>query len=55
MYYNYRHKGLARVALSELYRRMKPLGATHMTGGDNPFYKKIGYQTVVTWTFWKKI
>ena len=27
----YRRKGLAAAALSELYRRMKPLGATHMT------------------------
>lgn len=50
----YRHKGLASAALSELYRRMKPLGATHMTGGGNPFYEKIGYQSAVTWTFWKK-
>lgn len=50
----YRHKGLASAALSELYHRMKPLGATHMTGGSNPFYKQIGYQPTVTWTFWKK-
>jgi len=38
----YRYRGLASAALSELYRRMKPLGATHMTGGGNPFYRKIG-------------
>lgn len=50
----YRHKGLASAALSELYRRMKPLGATHMTGGTNPFYAKIGYHPMITWTFWKK-
>lgn len=50
----YRHLGLASATLSELYHRMKPLGATHMTGGGNPFYDKIGYRTVVTWTFWEK-
>ena len=50
----HRHKGLAAAALSELYRRMKPLGATHMTGGDNPFYAKIGYEPMEVWTYWKK-
>ena len=50
----YRHKGLAAAALSELYRRMKQLGATHMTGGSNAFYEKIRYKPMITWTFWKK-
>ena len=50
----YRKRGLASAALSELYRRMKPLGATHMTGGGNPFYAKIGYSDAVIWTIWKK-
>lgn len=50
----YRRRGLAAAALSELYRRMKPLGATHMTGGVNPFYSHIGFQPAVTWTFWKR-
>lgn len=50
----YRHRGLAAAALSELCRRMKPLGATHMTGGGNPFYKKIGYGPGIPWTYWKK-
>ena len=50
----YRHLGLASAALSELYRRMKPLGATHMTGGGNPFYERIGYYPAVTWTIWRK-
>lgn len=49
----HRHKGLAAAALSELYRRMEPLGATHMTGGANPFYAKIGYKPMITWTFWQ--
>lgn len=50
----YRHKGLASAALSELYRRMKPLGATHMTGGDSPFYASIGFRPCIGWTFWEK-
>ncbi len=49
----YRHKGLA-AALSEMYRRTKALGATYMTGGENRFYQKNGYQNVVKWTFWQK-
>ena len=52
---DYRHMGLAAAALSEHYRRMNALGATHMTGGSNPFYEKIGYHPAVTWTFWKKL
>jgi GNAT superfamily N-acetyltransferase len=50
----YRKKGLAAAALSELYRRMKPLGATHMTGGSNSFYSEIGYKPMITWTYWRK-
>ena len=37
----YRNRGLAAAALSEMYRKTKKLGATHMTGGDNAFYKKL--------------
>lgn len=44
----------AAAALSELYRRLGPLGATHMTGGGNPFYQKIGYGAGVQWTYWRK-
>ena len=50
----HRRKGLAAAALSELYRRMKPLGATHMTGGGDPFYEVIGFQPAVEWQFWQK-
>jgi GNAT superfamily N-acetyltransferase len=50
----YRHKGIAAAALSEMYRRMKPLGATHMTGGGNPFYNAIGYEPSIIWTYWRK-
>lgn len=45
---------LAAAALSEHYRRLKPLGATHMTGGGNTFYEKIGFKPLVHWTFWEK-
>lgn len=41
-------------ALSELYRKTKALGATHMTGGDHEFYKAAGYKPAVKWTYWKK-
>ncbi len=50
----YRKKGLAAAALSEHYRRLKPLGATHMTGGSSTFYEKTGFQPMVHWTFWEK-
>ena len=50
----FRKRGLASAALSEHYRRLKPRGATHMTGGGDPFYEKIGFQPVIHWTFWEK-
>lgn len=50
----YQKKGLAAAALSEMYRRTKALGATHMTGGTNPFYTKIGYEPTVEWVYWEK-
>lgn len=50
----HRRKGLAAAALTKHYRRMKALGATHMTGGGDPFYEKIGYGDGRHWTFWKK-
>ena len=48
----HRRKGLAAAAMAELYRRTKVLGATHMTGGGDPFYDKVGFKPVVEWTFW---
>ena len=50
----HRRKGLAAAALTKHYRRMKALGATHMTGGGDPFYGKIGYSKGSRWSFWKK-
>ena len=50
----YRGRGLAAATLSEMYQKMKKLGATHMTGGMNEFNKKIGFKPTVQWTFWRK-
>ena len=52
---DHRNRGLAAAALTLHYRTLKPLGATHMTGGENPFYKKVGYGKGSHWTFWKKL
>ena len=40
----HRNKGIARAALTRMYRQMASLGATHMTGGTGRFYFKIGYK-----------
>ena len=50
----HRRRGLAAAAMSELYRRLSPLGATHMTGGGDPFYAAIGFKPTVEWTFWQE-
>ena len=50
----HRRKGLAAAALTKHYRRMKSLGATHMSGGGDPFYEKIGYGKGFHFSFWKK-
>ena len=50
----HRCKGLAEAALTKQYRTLKPLGATHMTGGDDPFYKKIGYGPGRVWHIFNK-
>lgn len=50
----HRRKGLAAAAMSELYRRTKALGATHMTGGGDPFYDKVGFKPTIEWVFWVK-
>ncbi len=51
----YRRLGLAKAALGELQRRTSNLGATHMTGGSNPFYFKIGYEEKLLFETWRKI
>ena len=50
----HRNKGLAEAALTKQYRTLKPLGATHMTGGDDSFYKKIGYGQGRVWHIFNK-
>lgn len=50
----HRKKGLAAATLSEHYGRLRPLGATHMTGGGNTFYEKIGFKPLVHRTFLEK-
>ena len=50
----YRGRGLAEAALSEHCRRLRPLGAQRMTGGENPFYRKIGYDRALRWQHWRK-
>jgi GNAT superfamily N-acetyltransferase len=50
----FRRKGLASAALSEMYRRTIALGATHMTGGSNQFYYDLGFEPIITWTTWSK-
>ena len=32
----------------------RPLGAEVMTGGGNPFYRKIGYEKGIPWTYWRR-
>ena len=58
----HRRKGLAAAALTKHYRAaaltkhyrtMKSLGATHMSGGEDPFYEKIGYGKGFHFSFWK--
>lgn len=50
----YRKMGLASAALSRHYNTMKSLGATHMTGGADPFYEKIGYGKGIHWYCWRR-
>lgn len=50
----HRGKGLAEAALTRHYQRLGALGAEYMTGGGDPFYKKIGYREVVRWSHWKR-
>lgn len=51
---NHRKKGLAAAALSEMARRMRPLGADWMTGGSNEFYTRIGYERGIQWMTYEK-
>ena len=50
----HRKKGLASAALTQHYRRLKPLGATHMTGGGDSFYEKLGYGKGSHWYYYAR-
>lgn len=50
----YRKMGLASAALSKYYYTMKALGTTHMTGGPDPFYERIGYGEGIHWYCWER-
>ncbi|MGN0314249.1 MAG: GNAT family N-acetyltransferase [Fusicatenibacter sp.] len=50
----YRRMGLASAALSKHFHTMKGLGATHMTGGGDPFYEKTGYGKGNHWYCWMR-
>ncbi|MDD3244182.1 MAG: GNAT family N-acetyltransferase [Eubacteriales bacterium] len=50
----HRRKGLAAAALSEMARRMRPLGAQWMTGGGDEFYTRIGFEKGIQWTTYEK-
>lgn len=46
--------GLAAAALSQHDRNLRPRGAVMMTGGGNPFYKKIGFQREIRSLYYRK-
>lgn len=50
----YRRMGLAEAALSAHVRRLRTLGARFMTGGDNPFYRKIGFDREIRSQKWRR-
>ena len=50
----HRGKGLAAAALTRHYQRMGALGAEYMTGGGDPFYRRVGYTETVHWMHWKR-
>ena len=41
----YRKLGLAKALLYTILAEVQEMGARYMTGGDNPFYRAIGYRT----------
>lgn len=50
----YRNRGLAAAALSEHVRRLRPLGAEQMTGGGDPFYRKLGFSEAIRRQYLKR-
>lgn len=50
----YRNKGLAKALLYTAIHDIAKLGATYMTGGDNAFYNRIGFETKYYYVWYKK-
>lgn len=50
----YRHMGLATIALTEGMRKTKELGAKYCFGGVTEFYTTIGFETICNRELWKK-
>ena len=50
----HRRRGLAAAALSILQTRMQALGATHLTGGGDPFYRRLGFAEQARWLHLRK-
>jgi GNAT superfamily N-acetyltransferase len=51
----YRKLGLATIAITELMKRTKELGATYCFGGANEFYAQNGFETVCHREQWTKV
>lgn len=49
-----RKKGIAAAALAELQRRTSALGCTHLTGGSNEFYTRLGFDVAYVEEIWEK-
>lgn len=50
----YRHMGLATIALTEAMKKTKVLGARYCFGGDGAFYTAIGFETICQREYWEK-
>lgn len=49
-----RKKGIAAATMAMLVKRMRELGCTHMTGGANEFYTRIGFEVEFMEEVWGK-
>lgn len=49
----YRKMGIAAAIISEMIRRVMPLGAKYITGGSSDFYTAIGYEISYYNEYWK--
>lgn len=49
-----RKKGLASSAIGNLCKKLSKLGATHMSGGADEFYSKLGFKEIYRDELWEK-